>query len=106
MRRFAVCLCFSAVFALQAGQARAADGPGGDAKDDTKSDTEGESGREDRLQDRSRALGDRIKSVQRKAFLKRNRHELGANVGATLNDAFFYNFAVAGNYTYHIRESF
>ena len=57
----------------------AADGPGGQ-DDQGKSDTEGESGRDDRLQDRARSVGERIKAVQRKAFVKRLK-QLQDNLG-------------------------
>ena len=78
-----------------------------DANKDAAStgDDSSESSREDRVIDRSRALGDRIKSVQRRDFLSANRHELGADLGLTFNDAFFINYAVDGHYAYHILDS-
>ncbi len=78
----------------------------GKAAEAVKSDADGESGREERLEDRTRRLGDRIKSVQRKAFIKRNRHELNIMAGLSLNDAFYQQFTVGGGYNYHITEHF
>ncbi len=76
----------------------AADAPAGDSGE--------ESTRDERLEDRTRRLGDRIKSVQRKVFLKRMRHELTINAGASLNDAFYQQFTVGGAYAFHITEHF
>ncbi len=71
----------------------------------TPGDDSGDSSREDRVIDRSRALGDRIKSVQRRDFISANRHEIGADLGLTFNDAFYVNYAVDGHYAYHIFDS-
>jgi outer membrane beta-barrel protein len=51
-----------------------------------------------------RRLGDRIKSVQRKVFAKRMRHELMVQASTSLNDAFFQQFTVGGAYTFHPLE--
>src|SRR5262245_49589063 len=75
-----------------------------DAKETGKDEGE-DSSRDDRMTDRARVLGDRIKSVQRKMFLKRNRHELGVAAGLSLNDAFYQMFSVSGSYAYHILET-
>ncbi|MCC6810622.1 MAG: outer membrane beta-barrel domain-containing protein [Deltaproteobacteria bacterium] len=94
------------VLPLSVARAAESGAPTADKKDDQKADDGNESGREDRLEDRTRRLGDRIKSVQRKAFIKRNRHELSVNGGLSLNDAFYQQFTVGGGYTYHITEHF
>jgi outer membrane beta-barrel protein len=75
-------------------------------KEEPKSSDDAGDAKEDRLDDRTRRLGDRIKSVQRKAFIKRNRHELNVNGGLSLNDAFYENFTVGGGYAYHITDQF
>lgn len=74
------------------------------AKEEAAKD-DGDSSRDDGVIDRSRALGDRIKSVQRRAFIKRNRHELSVMGGLSINDAFFQSFAIGGAYTYHIFDT-
>ena len=52
------------------------------------------------------ALGDRVKAVQRKGFLKRHRFELGLSVPATLNDAFYQKVGVGGKLAYNFGDSF
>ncbi|MCC6810621.1 MAG: outer membrane beta-barrel domain-containing protein [Deltaproteobacteria bacterium] len=101
MKRF-LFLCALASAPLVSPAAFAADA---DKKDDQKSDGEGESSRDDRMGDRSRRLTDRIKSVQRKAFIKRGRHELSVNGGLSLNDAFYQQFTVGAGYAYHIVDA-
>lgn len=56
--------------------------------------------------ERDVALGDRVKAVQRKGFIKRHRFEVGAAGSATLNDAFFEKFGVTGKLAYNFGESF
>jgi outer membrane beta-barrel protein len=90
------------VLALPTAQAQAQQK---EASKDTPADDSGDSGREDRVIDRSRALGDRIKSVQRRAFIQRNRHELGVDLGLTMNDAFFVTYGIDAHYAYHILDS-
>ena len=76
-----------------------------DASKDAAGDDSSESSREDRVIDRSRALGDRIKSVQRRAFIQRNRHEIGVDIGLTFNDAFYVTYGLDAHYAYHILDS-
>ena len=85
------------------GVAHAADA---DKKDEAtvKSDTDTESGRDERGDDKKRRLSDRIKSVQRKLFSKKNRHELNVMAGLSLNDAFYQQFTVGASYAYHILD--
>lgn len=52
------------------------------------------------------ALGDRVKAVQRKGFLKAHRLELGVDVPATLNDAFYQKVGVGGHVGYNLEDSF
>jgi outer membrane beta-barrel protein len=52
------------------------------------------------------ALGDRVKAVQRKGFLKRNRFELGLDLPGTLNDAFYEKIGFGGRLAYNLNDSF
>jgi len=52
------------------------------------------------------ALGDRVKAVQRKGFLKRHRFELGVAFPITVNDAFYEKFGVGGKVAYNLEDSF
>jgi outer membrane beta-barrel protein len=56
--------------------------------------------------ERDAALGDRVKAVQRKGFLKRGRWELGASFPASVNDAFFQKVGAGGRLAYHLHDSF
>jgi outer membrane beta-barrel protein len=55
---------------------------------------------------RDGALGDRVKAVQRKGFLKRHRFEVGIDMPATLNDAFYEKVGVGGKVAYNFADSF
>lgn len=50
-------------------------------------------------------LSDRIKSVQRKTFLKRRRVEIFPYFGLDLNDPFFQHFVVGGSIGFHVVDS-
>lgn len=50
-------------------------------------------------------LSDRVKSVQRKVFLKRRRFELYPHFGVDLNDAFFAHLVVGGSLGFHIVDA-
>ncbi|MBX2814223.1 MAG: outer membrane beta-barrel domain-containing protein [Myxococcales bacterium] len=52
------------------------------------------------------SLADRIRSVERKVFLKRRRFELYPYAGMDLNDAFFQHFFLGGGVAYHFQDSF
>lgn len=56
--------------------------------------------------DEKRKLSDRIKSVQRKEFLKKNRIEIFPHFGLDLNDPFFQHFIVGASVGYHLVDSF
>ena len=56
--------------------------------------------------ERDAALGDRVKAVQRKGFLKRNRLEGTLYFLPGLNDAFFQKLGVGAKLTYNLRDSF
>lgn len=55
---------------------------------------------------RKKKLADRIKSVQRKVFLKKNRVELYPYFGVDLNDPFYQHFLVGGSVAFHLADSF
>ncbi len=55
--------------------------------------------------ERDAALGDRVKAVQRKGFLKRGRFQLTALFAPTVNDAFFQKYGFAGRLAYNLRDS-
>jgi outer membrane beta-barrel protein len=52
------------------------------------------------------ALGDRVKAVQRKGFLKRGRFEISPMLALTVNDAFFQKFGGALRLAYNLQDSF
>ncbi len=52
------------------------------------------------------ALGDKVKAVQRKGFMKRGRLELAPLFSATVNDAFFQKFGYGARLAYNVQDSF
>jgi len=83
--------------------------PGGGTQRDDDTVREGETtadAAEDKREDGDRRLSDRIKSVQRKVFLKKNRLEIFPFFQMALNDPFFHHFAVGLAAGYHIADSF
>jgi outer membrane beta-barrel protein len=52
------------------------------------------------------ALGDKVKAVQRKGFLKRGRFEVAPVFAATVNDAFYQKFGGGLRLAYNIHDSF
>ncbi len=52
------------------------------------------------------AFADRVKAVQRKGFLKRQRFELGIDFPFTVNDPFYEKLGVGGKLAYNIDDSF
>jgi outer membrane beta-barrel protein len=52
------------------------------------------------------ALGDRVKAVQRKGFLKRGRFELGLSLPGTVNDAFYEKVGIGAKIAYNLEDSF
>jgi outer membrane beta-barrel protein len=47
---------------------------------------------------------DRIKSIQRRAFLKRNRWELAPNFCVSVNDAFYQKMGIGATGSYHLAD--
>jgi outer membrane beta-barrel protein len=52
------------------------------------------------------ALGDKVKAVQRKGFLKRGRFEVAPVFAATVNDAFYQKFGGGLRVSYSLQDSF
>jgi outer membrane beta-barrel protein len=52
------------------------------------------------------ALGDKVKAVQRKGFLKRGRFEVSPLFALQLNDAFYQKFGGGLRVGYHLQDSF
>lgn len=52
------------------------------------------------------ALGDRVKAVQRKGFLKRGRFEVAPIFAVTVNDAFYQKFGGGLRLAYNFHDSF
>ncbi len=56
--------------------------------------------------ERDVALGDRVKAVQRKGFLKRHRVDVTPMFEVSLNDAFYPNFGGGLRLAYNVEDSF
>jgi outer membrane beta-barrel protein len=52
------------------------------------------------------ALGDRVKAVQRKGFIKRHRFEVAPLFAATVNDAFYQKIGGGLRLAYHLGDTF
>ncbi len=52
------------------------------------------------------ALGDKVKAVQRKGFIKHHRFELAPIFATTVNDAFFQKFGFGARFAYNLHDSF
>lgn len=52
------------------------------------------------------ALGDKVKAVQRKGFMKRGRFEIAPMFAATVNDAFYQKFGGGLRLAYSLQDSF
>lgn len=82
--------------------------PAGGAEADQETARESEETQEaqpDPREERNRRLEDRIKSVQRKVFLKKQRIELFPYFGLDLNDPFFQHLLVGASVSYHLSDS-
>lgn len=95
------CLLAAASAAPTMAQAQSAD-------EDTSAEqqtTEAEEAQSEADRARTRKLSDRIKSVQRKAFLKRKRIELYPTFSVDLNDPFYTHLIVGAGLAYHLADS-
>jgi outer membrane beta-barrel protein len=52
------------------------------------------------------ALGDKVKAVQRKGFMKKGRFELAPVFSATVNDAFYQKLGYGGRVAYNLHDAF
>jgi outer membrane beta-barrel protein len=72
---------------------------------DAEASAEGkDTGEKDAAQEK-RKLSDRIKSVQRKVFMKKGRVEIFPHFALDLNDPFFQHFIVGGAVGFHVVDS-
>lgn len=80
----------------------AQDDPGAaEAADEGAESAEAKRAKKDEEED----LSDRIKAVQRKVFLKKQRVELFPYFGFDLNDPFFTHLVLGGSLSYHLVDS-
>lgn len=82
---------------------KAAEAQEADEADTTREDAATE---EAGLPEEGETLADRIKAVERKVFLKRQRFEIHPYFALDLNDAFFQHFFVGAAAAYHLADSF
>ena len=77
-----------------------------EAEPETDEDAQKEGARtEEREGSGERKLSDRIKSVQRKVFLKRRRFEIYPHLGIDLNDAFYAHIVLGGSVGFHVVDA-
>ncbi len=55
--------------------------------------------------EKKKTLADRVKSVQRKQFIKKSRIEVFPHFGLDLNDPFYQHFILGGSVAYHFADS-
>jgi outer membrane beta-barrel protein len=72
---------------------------------DSETDSEARATEADAEDEEDTSLADRIKSVQRKVFLKRRRLELSPLVGLSVNDAFHQHVTLGGSLAYHLVDA-
>jgi outer membrane beta-barrel protein len=80
----------------------------GEGNQDQESQQEGEASQDAAQEKRDRRneeLRDRVKSVQRKVFVKKDRFEIFPYFGLDLNDPFYQHFIVGGSVGYHLVDS-
>ena len=73
---------------------------------DGESEREAKQTKIDSTKERREKLADRIKSVQRKVFIKKNRLELYPHLALSVNDAFFQSVVLGGAVGYHLSDAF
>lgn len=76
-----------------------------EASDDAEVSAEGEKTKDNEASPDKTKLSDRIKAVQRKAFLKRQRVEFAPYFGLDLNDPFYQHFIIGGSVGFHLADS-
>src|SRR5262245_12842238 len=75
------------------------------ASGDTEAGAEGKETKESEKEGERKKLSDRIKSVQRKVFLKKGRVEVFPQFALDLNDPFFEHFIVGAAVGFHLVDS-
>lgn len=105
-----LCALICAGSAPALGQTKVPEPGGSEQKDDdtVREAERTESAAEDKREAKQdkRELADRIKSVQRKVFLKKNRFEIYPFFAIDLNDPFFQHYAAGLAASYHLADSF
>lgn len=74
-------------------------------QDSKKAQEETQEAQQDKRDKRNEELADRIKSVQRKVFLKKQRLEVFPFFGLDLNDPFYQHLLLGGSLSYHLVDS-
>lgn len=74
-------------------------------QDSKKAQEETKEAQQDKRDKRNEELADRIKSVQRKVFLKKQRLEVFPFFGLDLNDPFYQHLLLGGSLSYHLVDS-
>ena len=85
-----------------AASSEAAPSSGDDAKEEASDSKEAAEERRDK---RNEELADRIKSVQRKVFLKKDRLEIYPFFAMDINDPLYQHFVLGGSVSYHFVDS-
>lgn len=95
-------ICFAGLGPSLPSNALAQDDPGAEAEAEAGAEAaEAKRAKKDEEED----LSDRIKAVQRKVFLKKQRVELFPYFGFDLNDPFFTHLVLGGSLSYHLVDS-
>ena len=76
-----------------------------DAAEVTEEAAETDADEADAEEEEEGSLADRVKSVQRKVFLKRQRVEVFPYFGLDLNDPFYQHFILGGAVGFHLADS-
>jgi outer membrane beta-barrel protein len=59
----------------------------------------------DEQAEREVILEDRVKAVQRKVYLKKGRFELSPMIGLSVNDPYYFKYALTGLVAYHLADT-
>ncbi|MBI2378298.1 MAG: outer membrane beta-barrel domain-containing protein [Deltaproteobacteria bacterium] len=76
-----------------------------DDKEAAEESEESEEARAEKAEDVNKSFEDRIKSVQRKVFLKKSRFEIFPQFGLDLNDPFYQHLLIGAAAGYHVADS-
>ncbi|MBI4818071.1 MAG: outer membrane beta-barrel domain-containing protein [Deltaproteobacteria bacterium] len=76
-----------------------------ESEESAKESEESEEARVEKAEDSGKSFEDRIKSVQRKVFLKKSRFEIFPQFALDLNDPFYQHLLVGAAVGYHFADS-